>query len=65
MVINTAQVTFWENLKSSGQVAKAVAQYQKEYPHGQVCSNTSNTTAPTNSSVQNAPTSTTSPVAKP
>jgi len=65
MIINTAQVTFWENLKSTGQVAKAVAQYQKEYPHGQVCSNTNNTTAPTNGSVQNAPTSTTSPIAKP
>ncbi len=61
MIINTAQVTFWENLKSTGQVAKAVAQYQKEYPHGQVCSNTSNSTTPTSSSVQNAPTSTTKP----
>jgi len=59
MVINMAQVTFWENLKSSGQVAKAVAQYQKEYPHGQVCSNQSTGTGSAGS-VQNAPTSGTS-----
>ena len=39
MVINMNQVTFWENLQSTGQVAKAVAQYQRQYPHGQVCSN--------------------------
>jgi len=68
MVINMPQVTFWENLKSTGQVAKAVAQYQKEYPHGQVCSTNSQTgsttTAPTSSSVQNAPTSTNSSVTK-
>lgn len=68
MVINMNQVTFWENLQSTGQVAKAVAQYQKEYPHGQVCSNnnqsSSNTTAPTNNSVQNAPTSSSNPVIK-
>ena len=61
MVINMAQVTFWENLQSSGQVAKAVAQYQKEYPHGQVCSKQSTTAGATTGTVQNAPTSTTKP----
>lgn len=61
MVINMAQVTFWENLQSTGQVAKAVAQYQKEYPHGQVCSNQSTTAGATTGTVQNAPTSTTKP----
>ncbi len=40
MVINMGQVTFWENLQSTGQVAKAVAQYQKQYPNGQQCNNT-------------------------
>ncbi len=53
MVINMGQVTFWENLQSTGQVAKAVAQYQKQYPHGQQCSNTgsvSSQTAPAASS---------------
>ena len=40
MVINTTEVTFWENLQSDGQVAKAVAQFQKDNPNGQTCSNT-------------------------
>ncbi|MCL4357291.1 hypothetical protein M1512_00105 [Patescibacteria group bacterium] len=61
MVINMQQVTFWENLRSSGQVAKAVAQYYKEYPHGQTCTNQSATTgSPTPSSVTTTP-----PTAKP
>jgi hypothetical protein len=38
MVIKNAQVIFWENLKADGQVAKAVAQYQKDNPNGQNCS---------------------------
>jgi hypothetical protein len=38
MVINRSQVTFWENLKSSGQVAKAVAKYNADNPNGQTCS---------------------------
>lgn len=56
MVINMQQVTFWENLRSSGQVAKAVAQYYKEYPHGQTCSNQTTTGSTTPSSVTPAPT---------
>ncbi|HXR50359.1 MAG TPA: hypothetical protein VN778_05020 [Verrucomicrobiae bacterium] len=42
MVINTAQITFWENLQSDGQVAKAVAQFEQQNPNGQKCSTTSN-----------------------
>jgi hypothetical protein len=38
MVINQSQVIFWENLKADGQVAKAVAQFQKQNPNGQDCS---------------------------
>jgi hypothetical protein len=38
MVINSTQVTFWENLQSTGQVAKAVAQFQQQNPKGQTCS---------------------------
>lgn len=38
MVINQSQVIFWENLKSDGQVAKAVAEFQKQNPKGQDCS---------------------------
>lgn len=37
MVINRDQVTFWENLKDDGQVAKAIAQFIKENPEGQKC----------------------------
>jgi hypothetical protein len=38
MVINTDQVIFWENLKTDGQVAKAVQEYVKQNPNGQNCS---------------------------
>jgi hypothetical protein len=37
MVINGEQVIFWENLKSDGQVAKAVEEYKKQNPEGQKC----------------------------
>lgn len=55
MVINMQQVTFWENLQSSGQVAKAVAQYDKQYPNGQTCTNQTSGTTPTSTSVQSTP----------
>ena len=48
MVINASQVTFWENLKSSGQVAKAVVAFEKANPNGQTCSSTNSTAASTN-----------------
>lgn len=37
MLINREQVIFWENLKSDGQVAKAVVDYKKQNPNGQKC----------------------------
>ncbi len=37
MLINRDQVMFWENLKSDGQVAKAVVKFVKENPTGQKC----------------------------
>jgi hypothetical protein len=37
MVINASQVVFWENLKSDGQVSKAIADFQKQNPNGQNC----------------------------
>lgn len=55
MVINQSQVIFWENLKSDGQVAKAVADYVKQNPNGQQC----NTTSTTNSSTTGNSTNTT------
>jgi hypothetical protein len=37
MVINREQVLFWENLKDSGQVTKAISAYVKANPQGQNC----------------------------
>ncbi|HET7320188.1 MAG TPA: hypothetical protein VFI84_01210 [Candidatus Saccharimonadales bacterium] len=51
MVINRDQVTFWENLQDSGQVAQAVAKFVKDNPNGQKCadqSQSTNTTTNTN-----------------
>lgn len=48
MVINTDQVTFWENLQDNGQVAKAVATFEKQNPNGQKCADQSSS-ASTNS----------------
>ncbi len=74
MVINRDQVAFWENLESTGQVATAIANYQKENPNGPNCSQTSNSTSTTstptttnssaataNSSTPEATTNTTTP----
>ena len=44
MLINRDQVTFWENLKSDGQVAKAVADYVKANPT-QNCAASSNSSS--------------------
>jgi len=44
MLINRDQVTFWENLKSDGQVAKAVADFIKQNPNGQKCAAPTTTT---------------------
>lgn len=58
MVINREQVIFWENLKTDGQVAKAVAEYAKNNPNGQKCeqsqqSGTNNTNTNTNTPTTN------------
>lgn len=45
MVINREQVTFWENLKSDGQVVKAISQYVQANPNGQTCSTNSNSSS--------------------
>jgi hypothetical protein len=37
MVINREQVSFWENLKSDGQVATAITAFVKANPQGQKC----------------------------
>jgi hypothetical protein len=60
MVINRDQVTFWENLQGGGQVAKAVATFEKQNPNGQKCADQSSSSS-TNSSnnVQSAGSGTT------
>lgn len=44
MIINRDQVSFWENLKSDGKVAKAIDQFKAQNPNGQTCSDTTNST---------------------
>lgn len=46
MVINRSQVAFWENLKSDGKVAQAIAEYAKQNPNGPDCTNQTNQTQP-------------------
>lgn len=55
MVINSDQITFWENLQDNGQVAKAVSTFEKQNPQGQKCADQS-TSSSSNSgnSVQSA-----------
>jgi hypothetical protein len=55
MIINSDQVTFWENLQDNGQVAKAVAAFQKQNPQGQKCADQSSSASSNSSSnAQNA-----------
>ncbi len=65
MVINATQVTFWENLQDNGQVAKAVATFQKQNPSGQKCSDQSASSPATGASVQNAGSSNSAPATTP
>lgn len=59
MVINRSQVTFWENLQSNGQVAKAVASWEQQHPNGQQCSDQSSSASTTSGkATQNAGTAT-------
>jgi hypothetical protein len=59
MVINSAEVTFWENLQSSGQVAKAVTAFEKANPDGQKCSDqTAAASTTSGTATQSAATST-------
>lgn len=44
MVINRAQVTFWENLDPSGKVVSSIKQFQQQNPNGPNCSQVSNQT---------------------
>lgn len=59
MIINSSQVTFWENIQSDGQVAKAVAQFSQQNPSGQKCSNTPSSSSSSNLQSSNGTSSTT------
>ncbi|HEY1646146.1 MAG TPA: hypothetical protein VGF75_07350 [Candidatus Saccharimonadales bacterium] len=54
MIINRDSVTFWENLSPSGQVAKAVATWEKDNPNGQKCSDQSTAGTSGTTTTQNA-----------
>lgn len=58
MIINQSQVIFWENLKDTGQVVKAINQYKQQNPNGQNCSQQSQSStnqAPATNSQPSAP----------
>jgi hypothetical protein len=58
MVINSGQVTFWENLQDNGQVAKAVASFEKQNPNGLKCTDqSSSSSSNSGNAAQNATTS--------
>jgi hypothetical protein len=63
MVLNRSQITFWENLAPTGQVAKAVATFEKANPSGQKCTDQSKSAS--TGTPQAAPQSTTPTVTKP
>lgn len=64
MVINRSQVTFWENLSDTGQVAKAVSTFEKANPNGQKCADQSSSSS-TNSSNSAQPAGTSNGATKP
>lgn len=60
MVINRSEITFWENLKGDGQVAKAVEKYISDNKDGLKCDTTTNSTTQSNTTNNN-----TAPAAQP
>lgn len=65
MVINSDQVTFWENLQDNGQVAKAVNTFEKQNPNGQKCADQSSSSSSTTNAAQNANSNSSTPSKKP
>ncbi len=66
MVINSTQVTFWENLQGNGQVAKAVSTFEKQNPNGQKCADqSSSSSSNSTNAAQNANSSSATPATKP
>lgn len=67
MFINRSQVFFWENLKSNSQVAQKAAEFYKQNPNGQKCSdsNSTNSTQQSSGSTGEAPSSSNSTTTPP
>lgn len=63
MIINGSQVSFWENLKSSGKVSQAITQWNKENPNGQQCSTTTSSTQQSTPAASSTTTPSTTPAA--
>lgn len=61
MIISRDQVTFWENLNSSGKVAKSIADYVKQYPNGNCSTAATTTQTPTTNLPAQSGTNTTTP----
>jgi hypothetical protein len=59
MVINQAQIAFWENLNNSGKVVQTILTFQKDNPNGPNCSQT--TSSSTSTGTTQSTTSTTTP----
>lgn len=58
MVINRAQVTFWENLQDNGKVVSSINEFKKQNPNGPDCSKVSNQTQASSSTTQGSATNT-------
>ncbi len=52
MVINRAQVTFWENLSNDGQVVTNIKKFKEQYPKGPDCSQVSSQTQASSTNTQ-------------
>ncbi len=52
MLINRDQVTFWENLKTDGKVAKSIAEFIKQNPKGPNCDEQTSQTPASNTPSQ-------------
>jgi hypothetical protein len=55
MIINRDQITFWENLKTDGQVTKAITKWIEQNPDGQKCDQASADTSGGNSDTTSKP----------
>jgi hypothetical protein len=58
MVINRAQVTFWENIENDGKVVKSIKDFNSKNPKGPDCSQVSTQTQASDTSTQNSQNST-------